>query len=97
MTFSIQQFQAALAQYDAQTGPAESPLDILWYCYCIASPTDDDLIRAAETELNRLTKAMPLSAADGLTDLVSQVCLAYQRAAFLDGMRVGADFARHLT
>ncbi|MBR2048348.1 MAG: hypothetical protein IJ960_07085 [Oscillospiraceae bacterium] len=97
MNFTAEHFLTALSEYDTQYGRTESPLDILWYCYCVASPVDDDLIRAAEAELNQLAGTLPLPVSDGLTDLVGRVCLSYQRAAFLDGMKVGAELAGQLT
>ena len=96
MTFTLEQFQSALSQYESRCGEKESAVDVLFYCYCIASPGDDGLLRKAESGLWEAMADLPPQASDAIFDRVSGLCLAGQRAAFLDGVRVGAELRRLL-
>lgn len=75
---------------------SRSPVDILFYCYCIAAPVDTDQVRKAEQELGELISELPLKSSDALFDRISELCLACQKAAFLDGLQAGAELSRVL-
>ena len=96
MTFTMEQFQSALSEYESRCGETESAVDVLFYCYCIASPGDDGQLRRAESGLWEAMADLPPQTCDILFDRVSSLCLAGQRSAFLDGVRVGAELSRLL-
>lgn len=68
----------------------DSVLELLWQCYAETRPVDDGRIRAAEFAIRPVFQALPLKDSDDLSNLVADLCLAYQRAAFLEGIQVGA-------
>lgn len=68
----------------------DSVLELLWQCYAECNPVDDGRIRAAEFAMRPVFQALPLEDSDDLSNLIADLCLAYQRAAFLEGVQVGA-------
>ena len=87
----ITQFMQQLAQYEAACGidKPESILDFLFYWYSATAPVDDGRILQSEQALTPVFEALSMEYSDTLFDRVSDLCLAYQRAAFLEGLRTG--------
>lgn len=94
----IEQLNQELADYASRYGVhrAESILDLLWYCYSAANPIDDGKIQAAEKALAPVFQELSFEASDALFDLVFELCTAYQRAAFLEGIQIGVQIATEL-
>ncbi len=65
----------------------ESVLELLWQFYAEAHHTQDELVRKKERALEPIFQQLSLESEDMLFDLISELCFAYQRAAFLDGLR----------
>lgn len=77
----------------------ESPysiLDFLFYWYSAAAPVDDGRILQSETALAPVFEALPMELSDRLFDRISDLCLSYQRAAFLEGLHVGFSLEEEL-
>ena len=66
-----------------------SPLDILWDYYISINPPDDGRIKKAVAALQPVHQALPIPLSDALSDLVGELAYSYQRAAFLEGIRIG--------
>ena len=89
----------ALARYEAKCGidPSNAILDALWYDYSCTNPVDDGLIRNAEAKISPIYAELSLEASDCLSDLIVDLLNAYQRAAYLEGLRTGAHLIQELT
>ena len=98
MKFDITQFKQQLSQYEAACGieEPESILDILFSLYSAAVPVDDGRIFQSEQALTPVFEALPMEYSDTLFDRISDLCLSYQRAAFLEGLRTGYHLHREL-
>lgn len=74
----------------------ESALKFLWNCYAETNPIDDGRISSADASMAEVLLRMEPGDADVVFDRISDLCLAYQRAAFLEGIQVGACLEREL-
>ena len=92
------QLQKELSEYMAQGGREEggSILDFLFYCYLSSDPGDDGHIRQCDEALSPVFAELSLESSDRLYDLIADLCAAYQRAAFLDGIQTGFCLATEL-
>ena len=98
MTQDIDKLLTALAAYESKCGiPLESILDSLWYDYSCRTPIDDGQLRASEAKLSPVFGELSPDASDSLSDLIANLLTAYQRAAYLDGMRTGVHLFQELT
>ena len=75
---------------------AESLLDFIYQCYSEIHSMDNEQIRACFAELERFHDAMPLEESDRLFNLVARLCIEYERAAFTEGIHVGAQLMEEL-
>ena len=98
MNLYITQLKAQLDEYTKQQGEADDLpiLDYLWDLYSASNPVDDGQIRAHELALAPVFHALPFMASDTLFDLIADLCTAYQRAAFLEGLQVGVNLVAEL-
>ena len=89
----------AITDYESKCGisPSSSVLDALWYDYSCKNPVDDGLIRQAEKKLSPVFEELSMEASDCLSDQIVELLNAYQRAAYLDGLRTGASLILELT
>ena len=71
-------------------------LEQLWYCYSAVNTVDDGLVRQREDALKPIFEALPVETSDDLFDMITDLVTAYQRAAFLEGMQVGAQLTAGL-
>ena len=87
----IEYIKKGIAEYASKCNvpESESILDFLWQCYSESNPVDDGRIREAELLIVPVLEALPIEKADALSDLIFDLCLAYQRAAFLEGIQTG--------
>ena len=83
----IQQLKTELEQFTDSGDFSVS--ELLWYCYSASNPIDDGLIKQRELALQPVFEELSNDSADKLFDLVTDLCFAYQRAAFMEGMNVG--------
>lgn len=94
----IDQLNRELREYQTKCGSnrCESVLELLWYCYSASNPVDDGRIKAAEGALWPVFEALSYEASNNLFDLVSDLCTAYQRAAFFEGVLIGSQISNEL-
>ena len=94
----IAQLKTQLAEYESGCGasPSESILEFLWYCYSASSPIDDGQIKKAEAQLDPIFGELSFHNSNILFDTISDLCLAYQRAAFFEGLQTGFRLADEL-
>ena len=93
-----QKLLTAIAAYEAKCGITESDsiLEALWYEYSCRNPVDDGQIRQAEKNLSPVFEALSMEASDRLFDQIVALLNAYQRAAYLDGLRIGVHLLQEL-
>ena len=94
----LEQLKQELTDYQTKYGleRSASVLDILWYCYSAANPIDDGRIAAAEDALGPVYDELSFSASEVLFGQISELCTAYQRAAFLEGILLGMNLSKEL-
>ena len=94
-----QKLITAIAAYEAKCGitEPESILEALWYDYSCRSPIDDGQIRQAEKNLSPVFEALSMEASDSLLDQIVELLNAYQRSAYLDGLRTGVHLIQDLS
>lgn len=62
----------------------------LWRGYTEDNPVSNDTLHAPETKMNPIWDSIPIAASDRLFLLFWEFCQEYERAAFLEGFRLGA-------
>ena len=99
MNTYTQKLLTAIEAYEAKCGMDSqfSILEALWYDYSCKNPVDDGLIRQAEKKLSPVFEELSMEASDCLSDQIVELLNAYQRAAYLDGLRTGANLLLELT
>ncbi len=75
----------------------ESVLEFLWQCYSAGMPVDDGRVRSCEDALRPYMEALPFDPSNALFDSIADLCTAYQHAAFLEGLALGARIHAELT
>ena len=91
----MNQYHTAIQEYlrkceqRGSFGGMESVLEFLWQCYSAAVPVDDGQIRTCEEALRPILQSLPYDASNILFDRIADLCTAYQRAAFLEGIALG--------
>lgn len=94
----LKQLNDELDAYTAQcrNDRPESVLELLWYCYSCANTMDDGWIRRCEDALLPVYQELSATSEDVLFDLITELVTAYQRAAFLEGLQIGAQLSAQL-
>ena len=94
----ITQLKKELAEYEkACSGePQASVLQFLWDCYAAANPVDSGEVKAAEAAIMPVFQELSFDSSNMLSDLILDLCTTYQRAAFLEGIQVGAHLVEEL-
>ena len=92
------QLRKDISDYLARCGTEDpgSVLDFLWRTYSASNPVDDGAIRKCDLQLAPVFEELSVPASDALFDLITDTCAAYQRAAFLEGIRIGFSLAQDL-
>ncbi|MBR6766410.1 MAG: hypothetical protein IKM02_00500 [Clostridia bacterium] len=98
MNLYIDRLNQQLEHYHAICGQEEpySITELLWRDYSETNPVDDGRIRECENAILPVFESLSVDASDSLSDLISNLCTAYQRAAFLEGIRVGVSLMTEL-
>ena len=92
----MQSFAEALKAYthdhpfDAGNGDAETVLDQLYQAYAESHESDPPEISEGFKELACFLEALPLDDNNTVFNLCCRLCTAYERKAFIDGLRNGA-------
>ena len=74
---------------DAVYNDAASLLDLLSYIYLMETPIDSATIRFQYQQLNCLVERLTVQENDQVFHLTIDLCDAYIRRAFQDGIRIG--------
>lgn len=94
----IQQIKKELQAYEILCGKEDDfpILRFLWQSYACYHPTDDGQIQKCNDALSPVLRELSAQNADALSYLICDLCTAYQRAAFLDGILLGAHLTQEL-
>ena len=94
----IQQLKKDLQTYETICGKEDdfSILRFLWQAYACSNPTDDGQIQKSNDALSPIYRELSVKNADTLSNLICDLCTAYQRAAFYDGILVGVHLTEEL-
>ena len=84
-------------QIDLSRIGAESLLDFIYQCYSEFHSFDNEQIRACFAELEHFHDAMPIEESDHLFNLIADLCMEYERAAFTEGIHVGVQLMEELS
>lgn len=82
--------------FDAGTCDCETVLDQLYQAYTESHESDPPDITALFRELSEYLKALPLNDNKNIFRLTYDLCIAYERKAFLGGLQHGAHLIREL-
>ena len=74
----------------------ETVLDQLYQAYAESHESDPSEIRDGFKELDDLLGSLPLDDNNAVWNLCCQLCTAYERKAFLDGLQYGAHLIMNL-
>ena len=75
---------------------AESILEVLFDVYNESSGFDNAAIKADFKELYQLMNGKPLKEIDEIIYAVCTLCRDYEKAGFIEGIKVGMNIAREL-
>lgn len=98
MNLYIEQFKKELQSYEILCGKEDDfpILRFLWQSYSCYNPTDDGQLKKCNDALLPIYQELSLKNADALSYLICDLCTAYQRAAFLDGILIGTHLVKEL-
>ena len=74
----------------------DSLLETLYLYYNASVSVEGDKVKAAEEALQPLYETLSYDATEEHFDIVSDLCIAYERAAFIAGIRAGARLISEL-
>ena len=87
----LRNFHPDFGDSDLRTVP-----EFIWGCYTEYNPVQSEAIRCAFQQMDAIFCKLPCSDVDALFASVSSLCLAYEKAAFLDGLRLGTQLMYEL-
>lgn len=99
---SLQEYVSHLRSCIASSPPdfgdsdCETVLDQLYLAYAESHESDPPEIRDGFKELDTLLEHLPLDDNNAVWNLCCQLCTAYERKAFLDGLQYGAHLMNEL-
>ena len=98
MQINTEQLRVYFSQVQLGEGSdtVDRVLEFLWDNYNDMFPREDDRVREAEQKLTHFYEALSRTEADRLFMAVGDLCTVYERAAFLNGLRVGAKLTTEL-
>ena len=94
----IDPIKTCLAGHQPDFGCSDisSLLEMLYYHYTEHNSAENQQIRNLFGRLEQCMNHLDLPERDGVEMIVSELCCAYEQAAFLEGMRVGARLIMEL-
>ena len=81
---------------DLGDSDCETILEQLYQAYADSHESDPPEIRNGFKDLDTLLEHLPLADNNSVWNLVCQLCTAYERKAFLDGLQYGAHVMNEL-
>ena len=97
MNAYLLQLKQQIGKYHTQSEYAPSAFDMLWEYYLSENSPQDAWVTDAEHALAPIHQALSMEDSDALTDLLVRLTVAYQRSAFLDGIRIGMSLQEELS
>ena len=82
--------------FDSGDSECETVLDQLYQAYAESHESDPAEISDGFKELEEFLHALPLEDNNAVFNLCFQLCCAYERKAFLDGLQYGAHLISEL-
>ena len=82
--------------FDAGTSDCETVLEQLYQAYSDSHESDPPNITALFRELSEYLERLPLDTNNSIFRLTCDLCIAYEKKAFLDGLQYGAHLIREL-
>ena len=82
--------------FDGGTCDSETVLEQLYQAYTDSHESDPTDITALFRELSEHLERLPLDTNNSIFRLTCDLCIAYERKAFLDGLQYGAHLIREL-
>lgn len=82
--------------FDSGDPDCKTVLDQLYHAYAESHENDPPEIQAGFQELENHLEKLPLDDNNAVFTLCCQLCTAYERKAFLDGLQYGADLILEL-
>ena len=76
--------------FDSGDSDCETVLEQLYQAYAESHESDPPEIRDGFKELDNLLGSLPLDDNNAVWNLCCQLCTAYERKAFVDGLQYGA-------
>ncbi len=71
-------------------------MELLWNHYSDKNPLEDPQVKTSEQAIKPIFEELDNKNSDRLFMLIYDLCNAYQRNAFLEGVRIGAAVSREL-
>lgn len=75
---------------------ANTILELLCYYYCSANSVDSALIRCQFRAADDALPKLSIEEYDALFAITTDLCLSYEKQAFMDGVRVGMQLFQEL-
>jgi len=87
----MQSIKAYLAEREPNYGyyEAHSLLELLWCSYTQSNPVENEKLKMLFDELEPLFASLSAEDSDLLFSKISDICMEYEHAAFLEGLHVG--------
>ena len=82
--------------FDSGDSDCETVLDQLYQAYTESHESDPPEIRDGFKELDALLEQLSLDDNNAVWNLCCQLCTAYERKAFLDGLQYGVQLFREM-
>ena len=91
----IDAIKAELKQQQIKYGYTDvhSLIEHIWRSYTEDNPISNDRLCQLNNRMDPILNSIPIAAADKLFLLFWEFCQEYERAAFLEGFRLGARLA----
>ena len=82
--------------FDAGTCDSETVLEQLYQAYTDSHESDPPAITALFREFSEHLEALPMDDNNSIFRLTCDLCIAYEKKSFLDGLQYGAHLIREL-
>lgn len=82
--------------FDPGSSDCETVLDQLYEAYFQSHESDPLEIREGFQQLDKYLESLPLENNNDIFTLVCRLCSAYERKAFIDGMKYGAHLMKEI-
>jgi len=73
---------------------ADSLLDFLFCCYTEDHPLDNEAVRRCYEKMEPIFEGLLREDSNQLFQNIAELCIAYERAAFTEGLRIGVALER---